>query len=45
MGKKAKPIAVDNNKTITQADYQAMPKKISEIEKGALHIAIFSGNQ
>lgn len=33
MGKKAKPISLDNNKTITQADYQAMLKKIAVIEE------------
>lgn len=31
--KKAAPIAVDNNKTITQADYQAMLKKMARIEE------------
>ena len=31
--KKAEPIAVDNNKTITQADYQAMLKKMARIEE------------
>jgi transposase len=31
--KKAKPIAVDNNKIITQADYQAMLKKMARIEE------------
>ena len=30
---KAKPIAIDNNKTITQADYQAMLKKMARIEE------------
>ena len=30
---KAKPIAVDNNKTITQAGYQAMLKKMARIEE------------
>lgn len=31
--KKSKPIVVDNNKVITQADYQAMLKKIARIEE------------
>ena len=31
--KKAEPIVVDNNKTITQADYQAMLKKMARIEE------------
>ena len=31
--KKSKPVAVDNNKTITQADYQAMLKKMARIEE------------
>ncbi|SHD78670.1 transposase [[Clostridium] ultunense Esp] len=31
--KKAKPIAVDNNKIITQADYQSMLKKMARIEE------------
>ena len=31
--KKAKPIAVDNNKVVTQADYQALLKKIARIEE------------
>jgi len=31
--KKAKPVAIDNNKTITQADYQAMLKKMARIEE------------
>ena len=31
--KKNKPIAVDNNKTITQVEYQAMLKKMAKIEK------------
>lgn len=30
---KAKPIAVDDNKIITQADYQAMLKKMARIEE------------
>ena len=30
---KSKPIALDNNKTITQADYQAMLKKMARIEE------------
>lgn len=31
--KKAKSIAVDNNKTITQADYRAMLRKMTRIEE------------
>lgn len=31
--KKSKPVVVDNNKTITQADYQAMLKKMARIEE------------
>lgn len=31
--KKTKPIALDNNKVITQADYQAMLKKMARIEE------------